>query len=435
MNRGCWICRRPAAGAALAAAALTATGCFNPQARDETGTTTVATSGSPGTTSTTAATTGLATGTSASPGGTSTTDLPPTTTDATTAEETTTVGPHVEFVALTSIAYSGAYGVVTADLDKITAQDLVVSSASPGNLNFASYLGPDLETVTTTPSGVATAFTGADFELDGDTDIVAALIGVPAVLVGYRRVDPEFMNFAGTALPAPCTNPNWVAVAQLNPSVDAYIDAVVACTDLDGGVLIVPGELNGSFGPPTAVDYAVTVASVGLAQVRGSPALDLILVSSADNVIHVVTGADNLDFDPMLAQPIQAPAPFGFAVGSLDDDGYADFGVASLTGGCPLLRGAAAVLAEPEIHPCGAGPVDLVLGDLNRDTLTDLVSIHPGELHIAYGEADGTIGAPDVLSAAAAPWRVALGDYDGDTLLDIALTAPDQLLVFLQTPG
>ncbi len=422
----------------FAAAALTTTGCFNPASRDETGTTTASTTDSSGTATTTAAATDPATGTSTIPDGTTTTDLPPTTTDATTdattGEETTTAGPHAEFVASASISFSGAYGVVTADLNEDMAKDLVISSAAPVNLMFASYLGPDLESFTTTPSGVAVAFTGADFELDGDTDIVAAIVGVPAVIAAYRRVDPSFLSSQPTVLPDGCKNPNWLAVAQLDPGNDMYIDAVIACTDLDGGVLIVPGGINGTFGVPQAVSYDVTVSSVGLAQVRGSPALDLILVSNMDNVVHVVPGADNLAFDPMMAQPIPVTAPFSVAIGSLDDDGYSDFGVVAEMG-CPLFHGAPGALLAPEIHPCGAGATDLVLGDLNRDKLTDLVSIHPGALHISYGEADGTIGAPDVLAGAAAPWRVALGDYNGDMLPDIAVTAPDQLLVFLQTPG
>jgi len=86
----------------------------------------------------------------------------------------------------------------------------------------------------------------------------------------------------------------------------------------------------------------------------------------------------------MMAQVIQVSAPSGVAIGHLDDDGYADFGVTSQAGGCPLFHGAATVVPEPEVHPCGT---------------------------------------------------TALGDYDDDTCLDIALTTTDGLLVFLQTPG
>ena len=420
----------------IAAAALTG-GCFNPESRDETGTTTAGTTGSPGTTTTTASADND-TGSSTIPDGTTTTDLPPTSTTSTTSttdEETTAAAPHAEFVPRTPIAFTGAYVIVTAALDEDPPHDLVVSSAAPLNPEFASYIGPALDTVTPHPSGVALAFTGVDLDLDDDTDIVAALVGNPAVVTAFRRVDPIFLNSAGTVLPVSCSSPNWLAVGQLNPDTDNFVDVVITCSDLLGAVLIVPGAVNGSFDAPKAVDHVVRISSVGLAQVRGSPALDLVLVSNLDNVVHVVPGADDLNFDPALTQVIPVSAPLGFATGDLDGDAYTDFGVVSQMGGCPLVHGAATDLSAPEIHPCGTGAVDLVLGDLNRDKLTDLVSIHPGELHIAYGDVDGTIGAPDILSAAAAPLRVTLGDYDGDTLPDIALTATDQILVFFQTPG
>jgi hypothetical protein len=280
-------------------------------------------------------------------------------------------------------ANSDPQGVALADLTGDGNLDLIVADA--GTSSISVFLGKGdgtFEPPVTYPSAgdYTDAVAVGDVNGDGKLDVVAfdALSDDVSVFLG---------NGDGT-LNKP------VAYTADMPGIDAFSNDIlladfsgdgkldVAVSDPTGGVAILPGNGDGTFGTPVQIPFNVPEG----AYVWGIAAADL-------------TGNGKTD--------LVATSQSTFSVFVFLNQGDYKFQASSI--GLPAL-GDALFYAR-----------NVAIGDFNGDGIPDLVVGSEGsQVYVLIGNGNGTFQTPVAFDAGPAPANLAIADFDGDGIDEIA---------------
>lgn len=294
-----------------------------------------------------------------------------------------------------------------ADLDANGLLDVVTVSQNGFN-GFATVHLATAPAVFAAP--VTYNFTGApnnmeivDLDLDGNLDILAAVSATFRIPVLYGRGNGEFDLAPNSMLPIGESTQSTVTVADIDG--DGNQDY--------GATIMVGGQtwLNHVYGqggrdfecpqPNFSVPPCFTINNIG-----GQRATD---IEFAD-----------LDGD-----------------GDPQDGGDLDM-IVTTEGGTVrvLLQTAPRVFTLNADYDVGtANAVELELGDLNADGLTDAVAVLvDGTVSVLLGNGDGTFQTPVAHDVGANPRQVVLGDFNLSGLLDLATAdrADDTATILLQ---
>src|SRR5262249_43790627 len=121
----------------------------------------------------------------------------------------------------------------------------------------------------------------------------------------------------------------------------------------------------------------------------------------------------------------------GVALGDLNRDGILDIVTSNVHGqngaNVSLGKGDGTFAAPSQIFTSGDGHMGVVLGDLNRDGILDIVTTNasgPDGVSVNYGLGNGTFASPfKVTTGGDTHEHVALGDVNGDGRLDIVTSS------------
>ena len=117
------------------------------------------------------------------------------------------------------------------------------------------------------------------------------------------------------------------------------------------------------------------------------------------------------------------------AVGDLNGDGALDV-VAPDSGGMTLnvfLGNGDGTLLAAKQFPCGLNPADVKVADLNLDGLPDIVATNDsgpdnaGTVAVLAGKGDGTFNPYVAFGTGMGPHAVSIGNLNGDTLPDLVV--------------
>jgi regulation of enolase protein 1 (concanavalin A-like superfamily) len=292
----------------------------------------------------------------------------------------------------------------------------------PGHLQAQSSAVPRV--AISQLSTLAGAIWPGDFNGDGITDLagtspsdnrVAVIIGVGN---GTFRA-PIATTFTGRVL----------GVADFNS--DGRKDLIVDSQPLaSGGIAILPGNGDGTFGAPRSVAAYDSATFALAADFDGDGARDL-AIGAEPNILDVYPGRNDLTFGPH-ASFVTGYFPHGAAAADLNADGKKDIVVANSYGFSLtiLMNGGSLVFAATDL-PIAGSPTDVVAADLNGDGINDLAvstrspadgtpDFDEGHALVLVGSGDGTFAAPVTYDVPRGAFQIVAGDFTRDGRIDLA---------------
>jgi hypothetical protein len=279
----------------------------------------------------------------------------------------------------------------------------------------------------------------ADLNGDGRVDLAGS--GANAVSVMLGNGDGTFR--AKTYFPVG-TQAQAVAAGDFNS--DGRVDLVVTLNSPQFSLALLTGTGTGGFNAPTFFPNTSGFDSPAIAatDLNGDGRLDLVVMHSiacftapcrAARSITVLLGNGNGTFQTPREIDV-GTGPNSMAVADLNRDGIKDVAIGGGNTEFSVLIGVGngTFVQQPVVTLVPGGDLfsacnDIGLGDLNRDSIQDLVvPLGNGEGNaILIGNGNGTfqVRSRIQIDETFAPLHVALADYNRDGLLDIARTMGD----------
>ena len=381
--------------------------------------------------------------------------------------------------------YSLPTSVVMDDVNSDSRLDIVV--ANYGNDNVGVLLGygngtfSQQQTYSTGSNSQPTAVALGDFNSDHRLDIVVANYEANNLGIFIGCGNGNFTE-QQTYSTGSGSNPNWVAIGDLND--DNHVDIVVALAatsfigiffgygdgtfaeqvlysiasrgtpysvvlgDLNNdnrldiavsisfywssGVGIFLGYGNGTFAPVTlfVTGFGSIPAGITLADLNNNNILDIIVANYGTNNVGVFFGVgDGTFLEQVTYSTGNFSSPYSVALGDFNKDGRLDIAVTNLnTSNVGILFG----IEIPNFRSFGAystgsaaHPRYVVVGDFNNDTKLDIAVANSGtdSVGVLLGYENATFAAQTTFSTGSLSFPISLvvADFSNDNILDIVV--------------
>jgi hypothetical protein len=277
-----------------------------------------------------------------------------------------------------------------------------------------------------------------DFNGDGKIDLVG--MGLRSARIMLGNGDGTFQPFLESAA---ASAGQVQALASGDFNRDGVLDLMVTINDPDIGLAFLAGRGDGTFNPPVAFANSsrLDAPAIAAVDVNSDSNLDVVIGHQiacftapciVGRTITVMLGNGNGTFQAPSEIQVGAGTA-AIAVGDFNRDGNQDLGLASDSSRVFILLGAGngtfvqqTLTLVPEGN-IGMDNTDIDVGDLNGDTIDDLIvamSLNGSKTVVLIGNGNGTFQAPRFIQEPGirVPQYQAIADYNGDGRLDLALT-------------
>jgi hypothetical protein len=276
----------------------------------------------------------------------------------------------------------------------------------------------------------------ADFDNDGDLDLAGCGNQSAAVMLG---------NGNGSFQPAVRYPVGGQAqdLASGDFNRDGRLDLVVTINTPEIGLSLLTGNVDGTFDPPVNFPNTARLDSPAVVAVdlNNDGKLDIVIGHEiacytapciVGRTISVMLGNGDGTFQP--AYEIEVGTGMTrIAVGDFNRDGVADLGISGDraqvyiligVGNGRFLQQTLTLISEQTI---GVDGTDIDVGDVNGDTIQDLVAalaLNGSRTAILVGNGDGTFDPPLIVTEPGTriPQYQVVADYNGDSFQDLALS-------------
>lgn len=338
------------------------------------------------------------------------------------------------FVLRASLPLSGTIGpVVFADVNSdALAEPFVFRTVSGGyvtRLNLGGWLfGPEVEVPC--PVRAVAGTDVADFNDDAVPDIVVLHGGRAGVMFGLEEDGLFDAGLDAIEMPYPIRR---AAPGDVNG--DGLIDILVGVNQFPGGFYVLLGHGDGTFDDPIYSLTRLYSVTYELEDLNVDGKLDIAMAAATGFRVALGNG-DGTFQSATIATPTRLD-PYLFKLGHLDDDGMIDavilsderemtfaFGHDDGSFETPLT-----LYADPSI-------AELIIGDINNDTIPDVVVCRGGDSTFAHlttaflGLGDREFTDEVLLSNDCPARNLLLTDTDSDGDLDL-VSATGQTLINL----
>ena len=332
----------------------------------------------------------------------------------------------------TSLKSDPAY-VALADLNNDTVLDFVVTYVYSNYITIAFGHGDgssgDQMTYSTGPGSYPTSMALADLNNDTFLDIVIANSGSRnnvLVLLQYNRgtlaTEVTFASGSGSHLRS-------AAVADFDQN--GILDIIVASSGTKNvGILL--GHGNGSFLRETVYSIGSDShpQSIAIGSFNNDDYLDIVVANSGSNDTVILLGNSHGTFDLQSTPGFQSIfAPVVVAVADFNHDGQAEILVAFNDTDTLIIRETytPGSLTEAVTYPISKESYlnSVILGNLNSDNILDIVVADSkmDNVQIFLGQRNGSFSHHGTFSTGdgSHPFCAALGDLNNDSILDIVV--------------
>ncbi len=268
-----------------------------------------------------------------------------------------------------------------------------------------------------------TSLAVADFDGDGHADFAANESDSSRVHV---LAGDGAGNFASVCTVSVGAGPQ--AIAATHADGDSLLDLVGACSD--GGVIsLARGNGDGTFQTAEHTPVPSDPYDLVTGDWNEDGFVDLAIAHRGIDSLTVLLGAGTgaFEIDSVYAT---GGTPFALVSADLDGDDVLDLVLLEREDeslhvflGVGVVGVGSGVFASGPKHAVGAGPNDLIAGDMNGDEIVDLVVPcgQDDEVEVLLGAGDGTFAPPLAYELEGTGWQASIADVSGDGEADVVV--------------
>ncbi len=336
----------------------------------------------------------------------------------------------------------GPQSIVSADLNKDVHLDAVVTNYNGNTVSIllgignGSFHSPPL----TFASNGSNPFwlVAHDFNHDGNFDLAICNEGsnTVSILLGLGNGSfhvPAKTFASGGSLPS--------AITATDLNNDNITDLIVTNT-ASNIITTFFGIGNGTFRVPgKSYTAGSSPSSVTSGDFNGDGKIDLAVVSRASNQLLIFIGIGNGTFGSSGTSYTPGSFPYAVRSGDLNGDSKLDLVVANFnSNSISIFIGTGTgtfVVGSPSTYATdGAGPIDIVMQDLNADSMIDLAVCNQvaNTIIVYLGNGDGTfVQGKNYSSIGQKLQSIIAQDFNEDGMYDLAVTNQNNntLAIFL----
>ncbi|HEV2802798.1 MAG TPA: FG-GAP-like repeat-containing protein [Pyrinomonadaceae bacterium] len=276
-------------------------------------------------------------------------------------------------------------------------------------------------------SGITRAAATADFDGDGNADIITISTFDPGVVSLFLGDGTGAFPFRGVLGDGKGRSPTDIATGDFDS--DGRPDIVIANgSSIQGqaSVYLNNGLIFDRHIPLRFSNADSSSGAVAVADVNGDGKSDVLVTDTDFNGVSVALGDGAGNFNNFRGFNSGSSFPVDILARDLSGDGKVDLAVANLNGGLSILLGdGTGSFGAAAPYAAGSKPSFIASGDFNSDGKVDLIITPNGgaeHISILFGEGAGVFSAPsNIAIGGRAPVNVAVADFNGDGKSDLAL--------------
>ncbi|MGQ0552430.1 MAG: FG-GAP repeat domain-containing protein [Planctomycetota bacterium] len=283
----------------------------------------------------------------------------------------------------------------------------------------------ELESVSIGAPGVNWPFGLSLGDVDGDQDLDIVTANVKSASTGSLSLlaNDGFGGFAPVSTVPLALRGALPILAHLN--ADNWIDCAVLCADSDVAVFL--GSSSGFLPVEYYLHPSLLITSGSdfvAGDVDSDGDLDLLLSAWSELSVLLNDGAGVFAAGaPLLLASVPQTAIFGVAFDDLDDDGIEDVLAGEhFAASLAWMRGlGSGAYAPPVWTQVGQTGFDIEFGDFDGDGIDDVARTTPSTVAVAHNLGGGVLSDPGEVHAGVLTGDLVLADMNGDTVLDLIL--------------
>ena len=337
-------------------------------------------------------------------------------------------------------------GVVIEDLDGDGRPDFVV--ANNGFNTVSVYRNTSINGIISFaskqdffPGLIPQSIAIGDFNGDGKPDLAVANFNSHTVGVFKNTSVNGVISFGTVQSFNTGTNPGNVSIGDIDG--DGKLDLAVANENSNTISILRNTSTSSTISFALKKDYVTSSGPycVVLGDIDSDGKLDLVVANNYSNSVSVLRNTSsigNISF-ALKKDFATSSGPYSAAIGDIDSDGKLDIAVTNnVSGTVSLLRNTSSIgnisFDSKQDISTGEEPVNVVMGDLNKDGKLDLVITNYLSNTVSVFKNTSSIGVISFSSKqdyiiGSNPHSVAMGDIDGDGYPDLAVTSFQTKLV------